>query len=117
MDTSKATKQSVLNQLDSSALTKSGFACDFDLDADIPLSIRSKDNSHHFFVLERKPSPLSPEKPWEVSESPGPIFRGAETTRFERAEDGIRYLTDWHRRVVEELTQSNLSKRNQTPSP
>ena len=113
METSEQTRRHVRDQLDSSALTKEGFHCRFDLDADTPISIESKQRSHHYFVLRRKPSSLSTEKPWEASESPGPIFRGAETARFERFEDGVQYIADWHRRVVEEL---EMSGRNSSPS-
>ncbi len=40
---------------------------------------------------------------WESLESPGPLFRGAETSRFGTIEEAVDYIGEWLGRVDEDL--------------
>ena len=96
MKLSEEAKQSVLSLLAQSPLKTDVIACDFDPDDHTAVSINVEGHAHFYFTLH--PSEIEG-KPWEVRESPGGLFHGAETSRFPTLEEAIAYVSSWLGRV------------------
>ncbi len=94
------TKRSVLALLIESPLTADAFVCDFDLDDGTRVSIVLEGQEHFYYTLH--PSEIEG-KPWEVRESPGALFHGAETCRFGTLDEAIGYIGGWLGRVEAQI--------------
>jgi hypothetical protein len=97
MKLTEEAKQSVLSLLAQSPLKADAFAYDFGPDDHTAVSINVKGQAHFYFTLLH-PSEIEG-KPWEVRESPGGLFHGAETSRFPALEEAIAYISSWLSRV------------------
>ena len=90
------TQRSILALLTESPLKADAFVYGFNLNVLTAVSIKVKGQEHFYYTLH--PSEIEG-KPWEVRESPGALFHGAETSRFPTLEEAIAYLGDWLGRV------------------
>ena len=106
MKTTAETKESILGILAKSPLTESAFDRAFDLEDGTMVSVAVKGQEHFFYKLQR--SEIKG-KEWEVRESPGAVFHGAETSRFPTLEEAISYLGDWVGRIVDQVNQAKRS--------
>jgi hypothetical protein len=100
MEINEETNRSVLAQLTESPLEADAFDCGFNLDDSTLVSIKVKEHDHFYYTLH--PSNIEG-TPWEVRESPGPLFHGAETSRFGTLDAAIAYIGDWQGRVAAQL--------------
>ena len=82
MKISSELRDRILRQLDDSLLVRSGFTCKFDARDDTLVEINSSGHPHLRFSIRSSPNSVDGDG-WESLESPGPLFRGAETSRFE----------------------------------
>ena len=96
MKLTEEAKQSVLSLLAESPLKADAFAYHFGPDDHTAVSINVKGQEHFYFTLH--PSEIEG-KPWEVRESPGGLFHGAETSRFPTLDEAIAYISNWLGRV------------------
>lgn len=99
MKLSGALRGRVLGQLQGRSLVSSDFIWRFDPSDPVVVEIEVRGHSHLRFVI--RTSGAGDEQRWETLESPGPLFRGAETNRFQTIEDAIGYIGDWLGRVEE----------------
>ena len=103
MKVTEETQQSVLDLLAESPLTETAFDHGFNLEDGTMVSIKLKGQEHFFYTLHQ--SEIEG-KQWEVRESPGPFFHGAETSQFATLDEAIAYVGDWLGRTVAQVTQS-----------
>ncbi len=106
MKTTAETKESILGILANSPLTESAFDCAFDLEDGSMVSVTVKGQEYFYYRLQR--SDIK-DKEWEVHESPGAVFHGAETSRFPTLEEAIAYMGDWVGRIVGQVNQAKRS--------
>lgn len=103
MKITEETSQSVLDLLARNPLTETAFDCGFNLEDGTMVSIKLKGQEHFFYTLRET---KIEGKQWEVRESPGPVFHGAETSRFPTLDEAITYIGDWLDRIVAQINQS-----------
>ncbi len=100
MKIAEETERSVRTMLAESRLTSDAFVCGFDIDDETLVSIKVEGHEHFYYTLH--PSTVEG-KPWEVRESPGGLFHGAETCRFSALEEAIAYIRSWLGRVEAQM--------------
>ena len=78
------------------------------------VSIKLKGQEHFFYTLHQCEIEG---KQWEVRESPGPLFHGAETSQFATLDEAIADVGDWLGRIVAQVTpvEANSHPRVSTP--
>ncbi len=107
MKLTEEVKQSLLCRLAESPLKTGAFDYDFDSVDGTLVSINVRGQEHFYYTLH---SSEFEGKPWEVRESPGGLFHGAETIRFGNLKEAIAYVGDWLGRV-----EAQVEARSEEP--